>query len=123
MSLLDSMHHRATIYKRTSTQGALGGTKSSFPVVQTDVECWEQQASQSETEKHKKKARRLVSKIYFPSDPGITEQNLIAITSRNDVDVSSPVMLEIGTDTMPDASAGLGWMFRVFCYLETGEDD
>ncbi len=125
MSLLDSFPHKCTIRRRVRTKGPLGGSKDSFTNESTDVLCWEQNASQKETEDFEKRGMTLRSKIYFRADPGVTERHQIVITERLGVAVSSSnqLPLDVNTKAMPDATAGLAIAFKVFCTVPTGRDD
>lgn len=123
MSLLDNLPHKATIQRQSLSAGALGGSKATAVVEQTSVTCWEQYASEAEMKKYQKKGMQLHSKIYFASDPGITERNQILITERNGTTVASPIELEVGSEAMPDASSGKGILFRVLAYVYIGRTD
>ena len=123
MSLLDNLPHEATIQRTTRAAGTLGGSKTSVTVEQTAVACWEQKASEGEILRYQKKGMRLVSKIYFASDPAVTERHQIIITSRNGVAIASPITLEIGSESMPDATVGKGLAFKTLGYVYMGEDD
>lgn len=123
MSLLDNLPHRATIQRRIRVAGTLGGNRDSVTVEQTNVECWEQKASETESLSFQKQGMRLVSKIYFASDPAVSERHQILITSRNGTTVSSPITLDIQSEAMPDATAGKGLAFRVIGFIRTGRTD
>ena len=115
MSLLDNFPHRCTIQRRVHTKGSLGGSKDTMVVEQTDVECWEQQASNSEVKEYQQDGMSLVSKVYFHTDPGVSSKHQVMITERNGVIVSSPVALDVVSKAAPDASAGMGVAWKVFC--------
>ena len=115
MSLLDRFPHRCTILAKTRSKGSLGGIKDSTSSVSTGVVCWEQQASNREREEFEKKGYTNVHKIYFLSDPSVNERNLIQITSRDQgtTTISSPDDLNVLSESLPDASAGLGRVYKV----------
>ena len=123
MSLLDSFPHKCTIRRRTTSKGSLGGNKDGSINDQTDILCWEQQASAGEVADFAKRGMSITHKIYFTSDPGVTERNQILITERNGTAISNPVPLEVKTEALPDISAGLGVVFRVMVDELTGRFD
>ncbi len=125
MSLLSSIPHRCTIRKRTRTKGTLGGSKDSWTDVQTDVECWEQNASQAEITAYEKRGMTVSRKVFFPTDPSVTVQHQVLITSRDKgiTTISSPVPLDVKTESRPDASAGLGVAYKVMVdYIGSSEN-
>jgi len=120
MSLLDNFPHECTIRLRTRSAGTLGGSKDSRTVVQTEVECWEQPASAKEVQDFEKRGYAVNTKIYFTTDPNVTERNEILVTKRNGVAVSSPDLIDVVTVAEPDCTAGLGVAFKVMCNKLTG---
>lgn len=91
---------------------------------QTEVECWEQQASASEVKDYEKRGIRISRKIFFLADPGVTERHEILITHRmvngELTAVANPVSLDVKSRTDPDASAGLGVVYKVMADVSTG---
>lgn len=81
------------------------------------------QLSASETEKYAKRDIAASRKVYFVSDPGVTTRHQILITSRDrgDTTIANPVVLDVKSTPKPDASAGLGILYRVECEEVTGE--
>ncbi len=77
--------------------------------------CWEQQASAKEMDIYEKRGMIIDRKIYFIKDPKVTERHEIIITKRNGVFVkqADTVVLNVVTVTDPDASAGLGVLFKI----------
>ena len=104
MSLLDNLPHRCTIRVRSRSKGTLGGPVDSFTNVSTNVRCWEQRIGTSESEVYQKRGMDVSHKIYFASDPSVTENHQILITERNGTTVSSPVALDVVGVDFPDAS-------------------
>jgi hypothetical protein len=123
MSLLDNLPHRCTIRRRVRTKGALGGSRDTFTNEQTDVECWEQQASAKETEAFQKRDYEEVRKVYFATDPSVTTRHQILVTEKEGVAVTSPADLDVLTEALPDAGAGLGAPFKVMCGRKIGRAD
>lgn len=125
MSLLDNLPHRCTIRKRVRSKGTLGGGRNDPSDVVTNVVCWDQPAGDSEITAYMKQGMTITRKVYFASDPGVTEQHQILITSRDGgtTAVGSPRVLDVVSDSQPDASAGLGLLYRVMCRDITGRTD
>ena len=113
MSLLDNMPHRATIRRNTRSSGTLAGSKDTPVVEQTDVRCWAQNAGAAETLDYQRRGMSVNRKIYFPTDPGVTTRHEILITEKGGVAVAVPLVLEVRTEALPDASAGTGVVFKV----------
>jgi len=123
MSILDNMPHKATIRHRVRVKGSLAGSKDSFVNDQTNVECWEQAASQAEIDDYEKRGMSIARKIYFTADPGVTVRHQILITERNGAAVASPEALDVRTKAKPDASAGMGVVYKVFAGKVTSKTD
>ena len=123
MSLLDNLPHLCTITKRGRTKDSLMGGKETRTVVSTNVPCWEQQASASETRKFSRPGQTVTTKIFFVDDPQLTESHEITITQRNGVDVplDQQYAVQISTTTRPDTSAGFGVLFKVMGSAVTGQ--
>ncbi len=121
ISLLDNFPHECTIRKRTRAKGSLIGSKDSFPATQTAVSCWEQNATHGEILDYEKRGISITRKVYFLTDPGVNARNTIEITKRRGVDVSSPIRLDVRSKALPDASAGLGVVFKVMVEEVTSE--
>jgi hypothetical protein len=127
MSLLQSLPHLCTIRRRknagTATSGdAYGGPKHSRVEEQTDVPCWEQALSSTEQLKYDKMGVTANRKIYFTTNPNITDRSEIIITQRNgvDIDEADQVVIDGLTAADPDAGAGLGRLFRVMGNVTPG---
>ena len=56
-------------------------------------------------------------KVYFLSDPGVTVEDQIVITSRDagvtTITTAGEIVLEIRTEALPDAAAGRGTVYKV----------
>lgn len=117
MSILDSLPHTATAKKRTRTKDSLGGSVDTFPTtVFTDRSCWQQVAKDSEILEFDKKGITVTDKVYFTSDPELDEKHILLITNPL---VGTTVTYEVRSRALPDASAGLGVVFRVMCERTT----
>jgi len=104
------------------TKGTLGGNKRAATVEQTSVHCWDQPLSAEEIDEFNKLGMSINRKIYFTTDPGVTEAHTILITSRDGgtTTISDPPVLEVRSKALPDISAGLGKLFRVMVNQQTG---
>ena len=122
MSLLNNFPHRCTIRRLVRVKGTLGGSKDSPLNEQTSVLCWAQNATQKEVADFEKRGMFLSRKIYFLVDPGVTERHQILVTEMNGTTIDNPIVLKVRTEAMPDASAGKGVVYKVFCSETTGED-
>jgi hypothetical protein len=123
MSLLDNFPHRCTIRRRKFAKGSLTGKKTTYDNVQTNVLCWEQAAGDTEDNSYQKEGMRITHKVYFLNNPNVTRRYQILVTYRNGATVSSPIPLDVVSNPMPDATAGLGVVYRVLCREVTSEDD
>ncbi len=119
--LLDNFPHKCLIRRRVSVNGALGGRRNDPVTVASDVVCWEQQASNSEVLEFEKRGMRLVKKIYFTTDPAVDEHHQLLITERNDVVVSNPIEYDVLSESLPDATAGLGVAYKVMIGQNPGK--
>jgi hypothetical protein len=102
----------------------LGGSRRAATVEQTGVKCWDQPASDDQIEEFSKHGIAINRKIYFIADPSVTEAHEILITSRDagTTTIANPVALEVRSEALPDASAGLGKVYRVMAWQQTGSN-
>lgn len=126
MSLLDTLPHRCSIYRRARSNDAVLGSVETPILVQSGVHCWEQPMSVSEQMKYGKDGMTINTKVYFNSDPGITDRSQIVITHRTvagvltSVAAADRVSLQNLQSHRPDRSAGLGLLFMVVGNNEPG---
>ena len=131
MSLLTNMPHVCTIGRQKRVADTMIGNKYSIVIEQTDVPCWEQKVSAKEIMEYEKRGIDVTTKVYFAENPRLTEQHRILITSRQGIaesnlditDVGNPNTLDVTAVINPDASAGLGALYRVMCTGNTGDAD
>ena len=110
MSLLDNMPHLATAYKRVRTRDSIAGTKDTYPTaVFTDRACWRQQAGASEIMEFEKRGINITHKVFFATRPSLDEKHILVVTDDNGEDKA----YEVQSIASPDASAGLGILYRV----------
>jgi len=72
---------------------------------------------------YEKRGISITRKVFFLTDPAITERHEILITSRLGFAVSSPTVLEVRSESLPDASAGMGVVYKVMVEEEVGAKD
>lgn len=119
MSLLDNLPHVCTIQRRTRTASSLGGSASSAVIEQTGVACWVQQAGTSEAKDYEKRGMRVNRKVYFTERPNVTERHELIITAMiingqlTTIPEADQIILTVKTEPRPDASAGLGVLYKV----------
>ncbi len=113
MTLIDTMPHRCTIRRKRRSSGSLAGSKTTPTVEQTGVHCWEQNAGHAETLDYQKRGMTINRKIYFATDPAVDTRHEILITERDGVAVASPLILEVRSESLPDAAAGRGTVYKV----------
>jgi hypothetical protein len=103
------MPHTATAKRRTRTKDALGGSKDSFTTLFEDRACWRQQASSGEIREAQAREVQITHKVFFASDPGLDERDVLVIGGDT---------MSVRSYVHPDASAGLGVLWRVMVKLE-----
>jgi hypothetical protein len=99
------------------------GKSNSFTWEQTGVVCWQQQASQSETMEYQRRGINITHKVFFTQDPAVTERHVIQMLTRSGVAVPADqrFILDVKSAVDPDASAGLGVVWRVM--VDSGTAD
>jgi len=109
MSLLDNMPHTCTAKRRARIKDELGGAKDSLVTLFTGRACWRQQASSSEINAAQARDINVTHKVFFAADPGLTEKDVLVIDDNT---------MSVRSFPHPDASAGLGVVWRVMVQLE-----
>lgn len=126
MALTDNLPDKCKIQLRVRVRtGNLGGSKDTPTVVESDVPCWEQQTGASETREYEKQGIKINRKVYFQTNPGITEQHELVVTERKGepVPAAEQVMMKVVSRVDPDANVGFGNLFRVFVEKTTTVND
>lgn len=108
MSILDNLPHTCSAFNRVRTKDTLGGNKDSYEAVDgfTNRSCWRQPVSDSEKSDFEKRGIRITNKVYFTSDPELTEKHVLRFDD-------SGYNFDVKSASVPDASAGLGMVWRV----------
>ena len=120
MTILDAFPHICTAKRRTRTKGSLGGSKDSFPTtVFTDRACSRQVASASQIQEFEKKGITVTDKVFFTSDPGIDERHILTDVRNTGAMAGTGDTLEVRSRPVPDASVGLGVVYRVMAEIST----
>ena len=104
MSILDNLPNTATAKIRTRTKDSLGGAKDSYATVFSDRACWLQAASSNEVVEFQRRSITVTHKVFFTTDPAVDNRHILVI-SETDYKVQS--------SAKPDASAGMGVVYRV----------
>lgn len=118
MVLMDDLPHRCTIRKRVFARGPLGDKTETTTVVSTNVPCWIQNANHGEIAEFERRAMKVTRKVYFQTDPGVRERHEIIQTSadRGATTLTTQVAMDVLSESLPDASAGMGILFKVMCF-------
>lgn len=113
MSLLDNLPNTAKAYKRTRTRDSLGGSKDTYSVVVFESKaCWLQPASDREITQYAKRTISVTNKVYFVEPPHLDDTHLLVISGQS---------YKVQSSASPDASAGLGVLWRVMVELVGGD--
>jgi len=124
MSILDQLPDRCSIFIRQQSvdlsSNKLGAQVDDPDLVSSLVECWMQPANAKEIREYEKRGQSISHKIYFTTDPNVTELNTIKVTHRNGSAVSNPQTLDVIAVPDPDATAGVGFLFKVMTNYTTG---
>jgi hypothetical protein len=113
MSILDNLPHTATASLRVRTKGTLGGSRDSDSAVFADRPCWRQAASDAEINEFARRDIVVTDKIYFVTNPDVDARHILVIGGDR---------LEVRSRAMPDASVGLGIVWRVMAEHKTSHD-
>ena len=107
----------------------MGGGKDTPVVESTGVHCWEQPANNREVKEYEKRGVQINRKVYFVTDPALTERHEILITSRANRDgttttiaAADQVVLEVHQPPQPDSLGG-NVLWRVMALTHTGAVD
>ena len=114
--ILDNLPHVCITKRRVRTKGTLGGSSDAYETVSTGLSCWQQSASDGEVEEFEKRGIAVTDKVYFASDPGVDARFVLEVTNPQ---TGSTDTLEVRSRAKPDASAGLGVLYRVMAELST----
>lgn len=119
MSLLDNFPHICNIKKRVGTRSARGGNRYSWPTVHTNVPCWRQTVKDTSVREFERRGSQSVDRVYFLTDLDLDENHLITDLRDKDADAGTGETWEVASEAEPDASAGLGVLFRVMVNKST----
>ena len=119
MSILDNLPHVATAKKASVTQDALGGNTLTYATVFTDRACWRQAASDSQIQEFEKRGISVTDRVYFTTDPGIDETHILTDVRNSGATAGTGDTWEVRSRAVPDATAGLGVVWRVMVAQST----
>lgn len=114
MSILNSLPHRCDGYLRTRTRDELGGSVDTYTLVFQDRPCWQQTASDSEVMEYDKRGIAVTNKVYFTVNPGLNDKHQLEIDG---------IRFDVQSRAVPDASAGMGVVWRVMLRATTNEGE
>lgn len=105
MSILDNLPHTCSAYVRTRTRDSMGGSRNTYgTAVFEDRACWVQPNGSTGGMEFEKPAINSSYKIYFTEDPELDERHVI---------VYNGITHLVKSVKEPDASAGLGVLYKV----------
>lgn len=116
MSILDDLPHRATHQRRATTRPAAGRRKEGFATIASGVHCWRQPAKFNEITEFEKRGITVTDKVYYTSDPALDENDIVVVTDK---DGSSSKTYEVVAFADPDATAGIGILYKVMVNRKT----
>ena len=120
MSILDNLPHLATARLQTRTADSMGGTMpADGATLFTDRPCWRQAASDREVTLYQKRGIAVTHKVYFVTDPEVDENHHLTDVRNKDAAAGTGDRLEVRSRAHPDASVGLGIVYRVMCEFVT----
>lgn len=120
MSILDNLPHRCRIERVARQPDTVGGNRDEPIVVYADEPCWVQQASSTEITLFQQQGMYLMHKIFFRRDLHLDAQHWIIVTwYRDEVVEFNPG--SVLSKPSPDASAGLGLLWRIMTGEQTAE--
>lgn len=82
----------------------------------TDRPCWQQTLKHAEIEANDKRGISATDKIYFTTKPELNAEHNLVVTN---LDTGDTFTFEVRSRAIPDASAGLGILYRVFAERTT----
>ena len=120
MSILDNLPHVATARLQTRTADSMSGTApADGATLFTDRPCWRQAASDNEITSYEKRGITVTEKVYFVTDPEVDERHHLTDVRGKDETAGTGDRLEVRSRAHPDASVGLGIVYRVMCEFVT----
>ena len=117
--LLDSFPDKCSIRLRNRVKNATTKiTHDTLTTLFSNVTCWIQPLSQSVIMDYQKRGINVDHEVFFLSDYGLTEQHELLATERSGV--ASSMQMDVKTVASPDASAGLGVVYKVVGNQKSG---
>jgi hypothetical protein len=109
MSLLDNFPDTAIAKRRKRSKDSLGGSKDAWETVFTGRTCWRQPLGNQEIKEAQQREIKVSHKVYFTADPELDEHHILIIDGDT---------MTVRSASHPDASAGLGVVWKVLVDLE-----
>jgi len=117
MSILDVLPHTYVAKRRHRSTDDWGGSIDGYTTVSSG-RCWQQTASEAEINEFSKRGISVTDKVYFTTAVTFDERYQLTITNTRS---SSTVVFDVVSKAVPDASAGMGVVWRVMCQARTDE--
>jgi len=108
MSLLDRLPHTVSHFRKKYSRDEYIGNITELESLETGVRGWVQTASQQEIEQYQKTDQLISHKVFYSSEPTLRPGDLIRVTAG-----PSYVGKDFNFESLADASAGLGKLFKV----------
>jgi len=98
----------------------MGGSRDTFPTtIFTDRACWQQSTEETvaqDIDEFDKRGIRFSDRVYFTTRPDLDERDILEVTNGKTGQTNTYEV--IGLED-PDASAGLGVLYKVRCRRTT----
>ena len=108
MSLLEKLPHTVSHLRKTYARDQYIGNTTDTEELATSVRCWIQTVGQSEVQQYEKADQLITHKMYYKTQPTLRPGDLIRVTAG-----PSYVGKDFNFESLADASAGLGKLFKV----------
>ena len=113
--LLENLPHACTAKRRSRAGDGMGGSVDTFPTTIFSARaCWRQQLSSSEVLWWQQRSVNVSNKVFFAEDPELDENCILEFPGEDD-------FYDVKSYASPDASAGLGVLYRVMVDRVHGE--
>lgn len=124
MSLFDNLPHTAAIQERTITQDVLLGETETWADSTTGLSVWVQVASQQEIDEFQRRDIRVTHRVYFNADP-TTYFSQEADAGQYSIlcSTGSFANQRLTVRSHAEATAGVGWGWKVMVEYTPGEED
>lgn len=109
MTILEGLPHTVDIQRRVRTRANVGH-RDDFVTVAANVSCWVQEADDREIREFAGRGMSITNAFYFTTQPDTNERDILIFNGN---------AYEVVSTADPDATAGMGLVYRVFGNLRT----